>query len=99
MRKVPLTTTTSSSRPLGSIPMVYPATIRVELISSMDAVRRQLVQLHRAALDAIHAGGAARHIGALDQYLAGLGERDAGLAATKYELLLGADEQALAIHI
>src|SRR5262245_25815288 len=57
------------------------------------------VELHRPALDAIHAGGTAQEIGTLDQYLARLCQRDARLATAQDDLLLGRHDETLSVRI
>src|SRR6266849_6184181 len=60
---------------------------------------RKSVDLDRPAFDPVHARGAAEQIGPADQHLSCPSQRDTGLAATQDDLLVGAQDELLAVEL
>src|SRR5690606_37354157 len=92
---VPFITTTSSSRPSGFRPCVYPACILVALRSCISAS----VDLDGAALDLVDAGRPGQHVRAAQNDLAGARQRDARLTALEHDLPVGAQGEHVVVDL
>src|ERR1700754_4300450 len=98
MSKLPWTRTSQPSAPCRSRIQPCAAANGLRLSSCHIAhARRGSVDVDRRALDPVVAAGAAQDVVAADQYLAGTGQRDAGVAALENDLPLGPQHEALRV--